>query len=147
MDATRWAFDHLGLQPTDSLDHINARLSTHTHGGVDFEHAKSIVLPSLGTIATLPTIDPYFRSPKENAHPFRTSFFSSRAARRARLQEKEGGLLRARMQDGNTRLPHAWTKVCSIKDFILQDVRKESEPQQWKWLTNPRDNATVSFVT
>ena len=56
----------------------------------------------------------------------------------------EGGFYAPVRSDGNTRLPPAWTQVCSIKDFILQDVRKESEPQQWKWLTNPRDNATVA---
>lgn len=36
---------------------------------------------------------------------------------------------------------HAWEPVCTIVEFIYKNVRKEVDYEQWKNMTNPRDNA------
>lgn len=36
---------------------------------------------------------------------------------------------------------HAWEPKCRITDFLHENIRKEVDFQQWRNLTNPRDNA------
>ena len=40
----------------------------------------------------------------------------------------------------NGETTHAWERKCSIKDFIYLNIQKETDYEEWKWLTNPHDN-------
>ena len=43
--------------------------------------------------------------------------------------------------DGEVTNTHAWEQVCSVKDFVLEHVRKELNYDQWKNLTKHRKMA------
>lgn len=35
---------------------------------------------------------------------------------------------------------HAWKEKCSIRDYIYEQIQKETDYEEWKCLTNPHDN-------
>ena len=37
----------------------------------------------------------------------------------------------------------AWRRVCSIREFVIRETRKDVEPEYWKILTNPKDHLDI----
>lgn len=35
---------------------------------------------------------------------------------------------------------HAWRRLCTIKQFVYTNIQKETDYEEWLWLTNPYDN-------
>ncbi len=143
-----WAFEYVGVTHDDSFDEISnmiAAFSQEQRPIHEFEYAKNIVL-------SLTRYKKFCDNSEYNAKFIptseQTSFQSLLLFLLRRFHElnyrRLGNMLYQRLRDENgVYMHHAWTPVCTVKEFVQRDIRKESEPEQWKNLTNPRDNMDI----
>lgn len=144
-ETTRWAFQYFSVNDTDSFEAISSRLAhacPADQSVYEFEYAKNIVLAvsRYRNFSDNVEYNSKFTPPGEH-----TTFQSLLLFLLRRLHElnyrKHGHMCYRRMEHADgTLLAHAWTPVCTVKELVLRDIRKEAEPEQWKNLTSPRDN-------
>ena len=143
-DATAWAFRFFGLARDDDFAVISR--AVHSFSGGDdhrFAYARDIVL-AISRYAAFKDDSAYnamlARNKESEATPFQSLLlFLLRRLRELKYRRRGDScydLVRG-MGSGPT---FAWTRVCSIREFVLREVRKEAVPDQWRHLTNPRDN-------
>ena len=145
MNSVEWAYAFFGVTEADSFEHINRRIrqaEMTTTISQKFRYAKDIVLAvsrhhhfgddsDYTSKYMLSVTD---QTPFQNLLLFLLRRLSESKYRR------HGDSCFEQIETDDGRRTFAFARVCSIKEFVMRETRKESDPEQWKNVTNPRDN-------
>jgi hypothetical protein len=144
-DRTKWAFQVLQLSPTASMaDVLSTVYQTESCLSPDLICAREIVLA-----LTRHRYSGDF-SRHSSTHLIGedgTNFQKLLVFVLKRLFEY--GLKRrddncyVRVETHPNRPTIAWKRLCTIREFISREIRKDTEPEFWKMLTNPKDNLDI----
>lgn len=137
-----WAYEYTGVDPSDSLDVVSQKLASSTLlDDPVFHHAKAILLP-IHRYITCDSGDPLHSTSPQT--PFQSLLLFILQRLGELKYRRHNDACYARISGGSEKEPsYAYERVCSIREFILREARKDTEPEQWKHLTNPRDNLDV----
>lgn len=150
-DIIKWAFETVGANPSWSFEDINTRiLEIEPSDGsvVDVGYAREIVL----------AIQRYVRFGGERDYnryfmvsastPFQALILHVlRRSYECGYRRKGDACYRRIVKNG--RYVGAWTSVTTIRDFVFRETKKESQPEQFRNLTNSRENldAACKYLT
>lgn len=141
-DVVDWAFGAMGLDPnTASFDMANnamKRLQLETQlDDPQQKYAAEIVMSVCRYRAFVK--DKEYNDAFMHPNAEFTTFQSLLVFLLRRLRENRYRRVGETCHEeiGSTR---AWRYVCSIKEFVSREIKKELQPEQFKNLTNPRDN-------
>ncbi len=139
----KWAFETLKLSPSSSLEDVNnivKKLPTDQSAeATRMRYASEIVLSILRfrTYEKDSSYNTMFMNALVTGD--HTSFQNLLMFCLRRLREhkyrREGD--HCFEEINSTR---AWKSVCSVREFVIRETRKEIQPEQFKNLTNPKDN-------
>lgn len=145
-DPIGWAYEYVGVDAGQTFDEVSRAIHQHqrvndTHLGL---YARDIVL-------TISRFRQFRDDPEYNAKflhtdeqtPFQNLllFLLRRFHELGYRRRGDSCYEMVRGMDGEPSF--AWSRVCTIREFLLREVRKETVPDQWRNLTNPRDNLDV----
>ena len=150
--AVQWAFDFLSLSIHDNFDHVSRRVHEHciiNRDDVDVkrmymaQYAKDIVLAVARYLrfnADAEYNNKYMHIDRIVDQTAFQKLLLFLLRRLSELKYRRYGDGCHEMMEIAGRPTCCWRRVCSIREFVLREVRKEMEPEQWKNMTNPRDN-------
>lgn len=143
-----WAYEYMGVSASDSFERVSR--AVHAENRIDVSphlriYARDIVL-------ALSRFQEFRDNPEYNSKFLRipddqTPFQNVLLFLLRRLHELSYRRITdscyEMIRDMSGAPSFAWTRVCTVREFILREIRKETVPEQWKNLTNPRDNLDV----
>lgn len=137
--ALEWAHKYTGVDPDDQWETVVQVLSAVKDDPL-FEHAKAMLLPIHRYLARADEGVPRDTS-------CQTSFQCLLLFILQRLSElnyrRYMDCCYARIQGDEDEPTFAYERVCTIRAFILRETNKETHPDQWKNMTNPKDNLEI----
>lgn len=140
-DVVKWAYEYTNVDLLDDLVTAAGKLSQTNAQDPLFYHAKAIVL----AVQRYKSVGNAYEMPADITG--QTPFQSLLLFLLRRLHElqyrRHGDSCYARIKGCGKEPTFAFERVCSIREFIVAETRKETEPEQWKNLTNPRDNLDI----
>ena len=146
-DRTDWAFRTLQLNATSSMhDVLHAVYRDDTRSTPERRCAKDIVLAVtrhrhlVDTCREYATLDETIEDASTGFQRILV-FILRRMFEYDLKRRNDGCYARVVSSDGNRTI--AWTRVCSIREFVLKEARKDVVPEYWKILTNPKDHLDI----
>lgn len=143
-----WAYEYLGVKEDDAFEEIN-RAAHVEHKSNEQPHlrfyARDIVLAisRFHQFRDDPEYNLKFLRVLDDQTPFQNALLFVLRRLHELAYRRIGDACYEMIRDVSGAPSFAWTRVCTVREFILREIRRETVPEQWKNLTNPRDNIDI----
>lgn len=138
-----WAFQFLKLDAADTLPTMEEWISIVQHQHLECDSpeascARDIVLSVIRRHHALKNNTP-IRAPElePSATPFQRLivFILAKLSEFGLRRSRDSCFLKKGSESGL-----AWVRISSIREFVIEHTRRDVAPEQWRLLTNPREN-------
>lgn len=143
-----WAFSILHLSPDSSIRDVLTRVyRDETCPTAEQRCAKDIVLALarrrhlVDANHEFPTHEEMLEDASSTGFQRLLVFILRRLFEYNLRRYNDGCYARVMTKSGKPTI--AWTRVCSIRDFVIRETRKDVEPEFWRILTNPKDHLDI----
>lgn len=143
-----WAYEYIGVSENDTFDSISR--AVHSDDKIDDSsylrfYARDIVL-AISRFHEFRHNSEYnskFLHIPDDQTPFQNVLLFLLRRLHELSYRRIGDSCYEMIRDISGAPSFAWRRVCTVREFILREIRRETVPEQWKNLTNPRDNLDI----